>query len=195
MGKQSKHPDLAPYFLECVRHVRPFWVCRENVPHPDAHQFAFCLEWLGYSTIILEVDSANVTGQSRPRQVVIGVSRSAGHCASELFSKFQSGEGHYKAVVSLQGEPVTACLTTKPDGYSIYHDFIADPSGGLRVFTNGERARLQDFPEGYLQTFSKTRANKLYGNAVTVGVFEQILKPFADLYATDAKSFMVSHGA
>lgn len=171
-GRATTHADLAPYFLETVRHLRPIWVCRENVPSSDVHQFAFCLERFGYSTVVLAVDSANVTGQSRPRQVIIGVLASRGICPAEIFSFGKSSERGTAPVEEEQAH--ASCLTTRFKQYSSFDSYIAEPGRGLRVFTAIERARLQGFPDDWLAGFSEDRAATLYGNAVTVPVFRQL---------------------
>lgn len=172
-GKPSVHPDLAPYFLETVRHLRPLWVCRENVPSDDVNQFALCLEWFGYSTCVLDVDSAEVTSQSRPRQVVIGLHSSLGLCPTNLFSERTRGARSRQA--RLQGKWTLAnCITKGHSNNAAEDNYVIEPGRGTRHITSIERARLQDFPDDYLAGFSETRQRYLYGNAVTVGVFRQI---------------------
>jgi len=171
-GRPSVHPDLAPYFLEAVRRLRPVWVLRENVPSADVHQFALCLEWMGYRTVILKVDSADVTHQSRLREVVIGVHTSAGICPAALFSDRKSIAG--RRVARKQMGPFANCLTAGYSNNNSEDTYILEPGRGARHLTSIERGRLQDFPDGYLNGFSEFRQRRLYGNAVTVGVFQQI---------------------
>lgn len=171
-GKPSVHPDLSPYFLEAVRQLRPVWVFRENVPAPDVHQFALCLEWMGYSTVVLAVDSAEVTSQSRPREVIVGVHSSTGICPTEIFSQRTRAARNREA--RKQMGTVTQCLTTGHSNNNSEDTYILEPGRGTRRLTAIEYARLQDFHDGYLDGFSTTQQKRLYGNAVTVGVFRQI---------------------
>lgn len=180
-GRPTMHPDLAPYFLEAVRAVRPVWVLRENVPAADVHQFALCLEWLEYSTSVIEVDSAEVTGQSRPREIVIGVLASTGSCPLEIFSILKSGSRN-RQTLATRGHTVAHCVTTRYKQYSLFDNFVAESSRGLRVLTPVERARLQGFPDDWLEGFSDQQQCRLYGNAVTVSVFRQIARHIIDWF-------------
>lgn len=182
-GLPSKHSDLAPYFLEAVRQLRPLWVCRENVPAADVHQFAFCLECFGYRTCVLEVDSADVTDQSRPREVVIGLHSSRGLCPAEIFS--QRTRDTRSCAARIQGERTRAnCITKGHSNNAAEDNYVIEPGRGTRHITATERGRLQDFPDGWLDGFSETRQRYLYGNAVTVGVFTQIAQLLINAFST-----------
>ncbi len=172
-GFETQHPDLSPYFLEAVRVLRPIWVLRENVPHPDVHQFALCLGWLGYDSCILKVDSADITDQSRPREIVVGLSAATGHCPIEVFSQHKSNHRH-RPTLAKNGRPLAACLTARFKQFSVYDNFVAEPGRGIRVLTGVERARLQGFPDDWLSGFSETQQARLFGNAVTVPIFTRI---------------------
>lgn len=171
-GKPSIHPDLAPCFLEAVRQMRPVWVLRENVPAADVHQFALCLEWMGYGTVVLEVDSADVTSQSRPREVVVGLLASAGICPADVFSQRARSARNRKA--RKQVETVTNCITTGHSNNNSEDNYILESGRGTRHLTAIERARFQDFDDDWLNGFSESQQRARYGNAVTVGVFYQI---------------------
>ena len=149
---------------------------RENVPSADVHQFAFCLERFGYSTVVLEVDSAGVTAQSRPRQIVIGVLASTGVCPAEVFSELARGARGDAALGQVEQAQQTraVCLTARFKQFSCLDNFVSEPGRGIRVLTAIERARLQGFPDDWLAGFSEDRAATLYGNAVTVPVFRQV---------------------
>ena len=173
MGAKSQHPDLASYFLEAVRQLRPVWVLRENVPNPDANQFALCLEWMGYRTVILEVDSATVTSQSRAREVIIGCFAASGYCPSAPFSQQPRRSRRLKALA--QGRsPLSLCLTTQFKQYSYTNNFVSEPERGIRILAPIERARLQGYSDDWLSEFSSEQQCRMYGNSVTVDVFEQI---------------------
>lgn len=178
LGSHTHEPDLAPYFLETVRQLRPVWVCRENVLSLDANQFALCLEWLGYATCILKVDSKKVTGQSRPREVVIGVHVATGGCPIEPFSEREGGRGNRKA--GNEHEAFALCLTKAFKQWSIFNQFVFEQNRGIRILAPVERARLQGFPDDWLNGFSDNQQAKIYGNAVTVDVFQQIAQMIFD---------------
>lgn len=172
LGTHTHEPDLAPYFLETVRQLRPVWVCRENVPAPDANQFVLCLEWLGYAACILKVDSKEVTGQSRAREVIIGVHSDSGYCALEPFSQREGSQWNRKT--SEERGAFALCLTKAFRQWSIFNQFVFEPDRGIRILAPVERARLQGFPDDWLNGFSDNQQAKIYGNAVTVDVFQQI---------------------
>lgn len=70
--KKSRSPDLSGYFLALVGKLRPRWVVRENVCAPDIGDFVACLDLLGYASVIVSLNADQITGQSRPREFVVG---------------------------------------------------------------------------------------------------------------------------
>lgn len=88
---ESSHPDLSGYCLALVGRFRPRWVVRENVPAPTVAHFAACLEALGYGTVVVRMDSATHTGQSRQRDYIVGLYQAGGPSVRGLFPHFPDG--------------------------------------------------------------------------------------------------------
>ncbi len=172
-SKESRHPDLSGYLLALAGRCRPRWVLRENVCASDVFWFAFGLESLGYGVTILEIDSADFTCQSRPRQYVIG-------------SPLERTAGFRKAVsiargVSISTEPsredereIAACLTTHYMRLCPTDTFCYEEGRGLRVPSQEEREALHGFPRGWTKSLSLFLSAKLLGNAATVDVAKWI---------------------
>ena len=89
-GHKSRAPDLSGYFLAVVGRVRPRWVVRENVFAPDVINFSLALEALGYRSFIVELDGADFTSCSRPRQFIIGCNQP--RAAAKIFASISEFE-------------------------------------------------------------------------------------------------------
>ena len=169
-SRPSRHPDLAGYFLAVAGRFRPKWVVRENVPAPDHVHFAAGLECLGYSPVVVELNSAGFTGQSRARQFCIGCpGPGTANRLKSLLAESQLCGGNRPAISKAQ--TIIACLVAHPKRFHDGESYIYEPSANaLRVLTTAERERLQGFPAGWVEGASFYGAAKLLGNAVTVPV-------------------------
>jgi hypothetical protein len=112
-------------------------VLRENVVAGDVDKCAEAIARLGYAVVVAEVDSATVTGQSRPRQYLVGVLRSAGICPINALSIAEGMGGDRKA--SQEAEAASPCLSTHPrrfdtrDGYlmeAVHPTIMTKPGKG-----------------------------------------------------------------
>lgn len=168
----AKHPDLSGYFLALVGRLCPWWVVRENVPSPSADVFAAALEHLGYGTVIVELDAAQVTGQSRAREFTIGRYQAGRERVAEIFQECPHGPRSYA-----KGAPsreIAACLTTHPCRYDSRDNFVWNKSNGLRILDGDERETLAGFPRGWTAGFSEGARAKFYGNTIVPGCSEWI---------------------
>lgn len=92
--------------------------------------------------------------------------------------------GHYNKggqgdrIYSVEGKSV--CLSANGGGRGaktgLYKIDLPDGDYVVRKLTVNECCRLQDFPDGFVDTLSKTQGYKALGNSFTVGVIEHILK-------------------
>jgi DNA (cytosine-5)-methyltransferase 1 len=158
-------PDLFPEFLRIVRALRPLWVLRENVVSPDIDECGGMLRDLGYEPIILECDSAEVTGQSRQREYLCGVLASSGICPGRTFFEPTGDRG--ASATSGEAGHVATCLTAHHKRYDTVENYILEPGSGLRILASVERERLQGLPDGWTAGISSRQRAKVAGNAVT----------------------------
>ncbi len=172
-GRPSVHPDLSGYFLAMVGRVGPRWVVRENVPAPDAVDFAAALDALGYGVASVELDSRDFTRQRRRRQFLVG---RFGADSAELRAALLDAPD---AVVGGQAQGTETqdvlCLTAHPRRL-VEEVAVAEPGRGLRSLSAEEREALQGFPRGWTAGLSWTRRCILLGNAVTVPVAEWLAR-------------------
>lgn len=170
---KGKARDMSGEFLRVVRGLRPRWVLRENVPAPTCYDFASGLGGLGYSYIILEINSRDFTAQSRCRRFVVGY-LGGGAAIVCAFPESQSDNGHSPPVY--QSEPYTYCLTTHPYRLEQRDNYIFEfPAPmGIRVPTIRERERLMGFVDGWTSGISDRQRIQALGDAVTVNVIEWI---------------------
>ncbi len=92
--------------------------------------------------------------------------------------------GHYNKggqgdrIYSVEGKSV--CLSANGGGRGaktgLYKIDLPDGEYFVRKLTVNECCRLQDFPDGFVDTLSKTQGYKALGNSFTVGIIEHILK-------------------
>lgn len=167
----SKHPDLSGYFLAVVGRLCPWWVVRENVPSPSSARFCVALEAIGYGCVIVEIDAAGVTGQSRLRQFAIGRYKTTGESIAEFLSQREDVTRPHSQSVE-KGE-VAACLTTHPCRYDTHDNYVFD-GFGLRILDGDERETLAGFPRDWTLGFSEGARAKFYGNAVVPHVAQWI---------------------
>lgn len=167
----SIHPDLSGYFLAVVGRLRPRWVVRENVRAPTVAWFDAALAALGYRTVVIRLDAAEVTGQSRQRDFIVGVHQAAGISIERVFSGCGVGPGNY--TTRLGSRPVAPCLTTHRTRHDSRDCYIWE-SGGLRILEGAERCRLAGFPDEWAAGFSEAAQAKMYGNALVPGCIEFI---------------------
>jgi DNA (cytosine-5)-methyltransferase 1 len=189
----STSPDLFPEVLRFVSALRPRWVLRENVVATDVDECAEAIARLGYAVVIAEVDSAQVTGARRPRQYILGVSRSAGICPVHALSL---AEGDRRdSETGEEAEATHPCLSTNPRRWDTRDGYLSDPvhptlmtksgrgdhnareafineQSGLRILSVPERLRLQGFPDNWLDGYAFTPGCRMVGNAMTVPVVE-----------------------
>jgi site-specific DNA-cytosine methylase len=168
----SKHPDLAGYFLAVVGGLRPKWVVRENVPAPTVDHFDAALVALGYGTVVIRVDAAEITGQSRQRDIIVGRYQASRPSLRELFSDCEDGPGPYTTRLG-KGEVVPA-LTTHRTRYDSRDCYIWEPGRGLRILDGDEREALAGLPAGWTSEFSEAARARICGNSAVPEWFRWI---------------------
>ena len=174
-GRPSISPDLAGYYLAVVGRLRPRWVVRENVPAPDVVDFAACLELLGYRADVIQLDSADFTGQSRKRQFCIGCPPAAWRSWRRVLVESASDIRHRPPYNHPRQARVIQCLTTKTARRMDADQTLCYEHGrGLRGLTPEECEALQGFPRGWTAGFAPSRRGRMIGKAVTVDVVEWI---------------------
>jgi DNA (cytosine-5)-methyltransferase 1 len=169
----SKHPDLSGYFLSLVGRLRPRWVVRENVPAPTVDWFAAALEILGYGCVVIRIDAATITGQSRQRDFTVGCNSLTGsELARTVFSDCQDGPGPY--TTRLGTRPITPALTTHRTRYDSRDCYVWTERYGLRILESEERERLAGFPHDWTAGFSAATRAAMLGNALVPAKAEWI---------------------
>lgn len=160
----SKHPDLAGYCLALVGRLRPWGVLRENVPAPTVSHFAACLEHLGYGTVIIRMDAAPYTGQSRQRDFIVGIREMPSTSIQEFFHDFSDGPGRY--TTRFGTEQVIPALTTHRTRYDSRDCYVWEAERGLRILDGDEREAFAGFPAGWTAGFSEAVRARACGNSV-----------------------------
>ncbi len=171
-NKPSAHPDLSGYFLAVVGRLRPRWLVRENVPSPSIRDFDCALAALGYGTVVIRMDAAEFTRQSRVRDFIVGCLDTDRSVLREAFPECETGKGPFKT--RLATEQKAACLVTNRTTHSTNDNYVWEPERGLRILDSREREALAGFPEGWTEGFSDTTRAHFYGNAVVPQVAEFI---------------------
>ena len=164
-------PDLSGYFLAVVGGLRPRWVVRENVLASTVEHFDVAMAALGYGTIIIRLDSAQATCQSRKRDFIIGCFGVSRAKLGEVFSDAESGAGAYASRFATQ--QVVACLTTRRQRYDSRDNYVYE-SAGFRILGSEERERFGGFPTGWTTGFSETTRAMMMGNAIVPQVAQFI---------------------
>lgn len=177
----SDSPDLWPDFLRVVSALRPLWVLREHVVSADADECGLDLARLGYSPVLVEMDGAEITGQSRPREFLCGVLAPAGICPARVFSE-PEGAGRSAEAVGRTG-PVAGCLSTHNQRFDSRDNYVLEPGRGLRILDGVERERLMDLPDGWTAGLSARTRARLTGNAVIVRKVEWLGRRIVDFDA------------
>lgn len=165
-NRPSKHPDLAGYFLAVAGRLRPQWVLRENVPAPNALDFALGLECLGYRVSSVALDARDFTGQSRRRQFLCGC---LDHGAAARFERAVSDAADgfgFSASSDWEETPVAACLTAHGMRLAAEDTYCFEPGIGLRVLAAEEAEALQGLPRGWTAGFPERTRRGMTGNAV-----------------------------
>lgn len=168
----SNSPDLAGYFLAVAGRLRSRWLVRENVPAPTVDHFATALEYLGYGTVIIRIDAAEITGQTRQRDFIVGCYQASRSSLRQVFSDCKYGSGAY--TTQLGTRQVTPALTTHRTRYDSRDCYVWEPARGLRILDGDERERLAGLPEGWTAGFSEATCARMCGNAVIPAVAEWI---------------------
>ena len=164
-NRASRHPDLSGYCLALVGRCRPQWVVRENVLAPTVAHFAACLEALGYGTVIIRMDAAPYTGQSRQRDFVVGCYQNSQQRVRGRFQNFADGPG--SRTTRLSTKPVIPALTTHRTRYDSRDCYIWHPEKQkLRILDAEEREALAGFPRRWTDGLSEATRAKMYGNSV-----------------------------
>ena len=170
----SVHPDLAGYFLAVVGRLRPRWVVRENVPAPTVNHFDAALAALGYGTVVIRLDAAEVTSQSRQRDYIVGCYQATRDSVRGMFADAADGAGAY--TTRLGARAIAPALTTHRTRYDSRDCYIWEPGNGLRILDSEEREVLAGFPVGWTAGFSETARARMLGNAVVPPVAEWIAR-------------------
>ena len=169
----SRHPDLSGYGLALVGRFRPRWVVRENVPASTVVHFAACLEALGYGTVIVRMDSASHTGQSRQRDYIVGRYQTSRESVRRFFPHFPDGPGAY--TTRLGTREIIPALTTHRTRYDSRDCYVWDARAEkLRILDGEEREAFAGFPCGWTAGLSEGTRAKMYGNAATPHCVYQI---------------------
>ena len=170
---QSKHPDLSGYGLALVGRFRPRWVVRENVPAPTVAHFATALAALGYGTVVIRMDAAPYTGQSRQRDFIVGLREVSGEGVRMLFPHFTDGPGPYST--KLGTRQVIPALTTHRTRYDTRDCYVWGPEEqALRILDGEEREAFAGFPPGWAAGLSEAAFARVYGNSVEPDCVEKI---------------------
>lgn len=158
-------PDLWPDFLRIVSALRPLWVLREHVVAGDTDRCWADLCQSGYAALILDCDSAEITGQSRPREYLCGVLESSRICPGQVFSQRESSP--WDRPSAHQAGPVAQCLTTNPQRFDARDNYVFEPGRGMRILCPEERERLQGLEPGWTDGLPDRTRARLMGNAAT----------------------------
>ncbi len=161
---ETSTPDLSGYFLAVVAERRPRWVVRENVLAPTVDDFAIALEHLGYGTVVIGIDGAEITGQSRPREFVVGRYQTGRDRVREFFQDAEDTAIVYQA--ALQRRQVSPCLCTNPRRLSYGELLVWEPEGWLRVLDCEEREQLAGLPTRWTEGFYRESRARFTGNSV-----------------------------
>lgn len=167
----TRKPDMSGYFLAMVARCKPRWILRENVPAPDEKEFAIGLEVLGYYSMLIYINSASFTGQSRRRCFVAGFDK------PETLNKFrrkcdesQSHKRRGKESVS-KVRSILLCLSTRRNRMDHRSHYVWEgQERGLRLLSHAERESLQGLPAGWTDGIPNSARERTVGNAVTVDV-------------------------
>ena len=171
--RATVHPDLSGWFLAVAGRLRPRWVVRENVPAPDAVDFALGLDALGYGVVAFALDACDFTAQSRRREFLVGCppAERAGFARAVL----DASDGHgFAASSPEETAPVAACLTAHPARMAAEDSYVFEPGRGLRLLHCDEAEALQGFPRGWTAGLSRSARRRMVGNAVNVRVAQWI---------------------
>jgi DNA (cytosine-5)-methyltransferase 1 len=178
----SVHPDLSGYFLAVVGRYGPQWVVRENVPTPTTgREFCVALEALGYTTIMLRMDAAALTGQSRQRDIVVGLRASARSRLQRLFQDCENGPVPY--TTRLGTRQIIPALTTHRTRYDSRDCYIWE-NGRLRILDSVEREAFAGFPKGWTAGFSEATRARMLGNSAPPAWTEFIGQRIVECHAS-----------
>ena len=162
---RSVYPDLSGYFLAVVGRYVPQWIFRENVPAPTVDWFSAAVEALGYGTIVIRLDAAETTGQSRQRDFICGCFQRSGMFVRRVFADAEDGTGPY--TTRLGTRQIAPCLTTHRTRYDSRDCYVWENRGNrLRILDSNEREALAGLPLGWTYGFSAATRARMCGNAV-----------------------------
>lgn len=159
-------PDLWPEFLRFVRELRPLWVLREHVVSGDVDDCARELLREGYGPVVVEMDGAAITGQSRRREFLCGVLADSGLCPLLVLSE-PAGPDRNPAPVC-EEEAVAACLTTHPQRFDTRDNYVLEPGSGTRILDVVERERLLGLDDNWTAGLANRPRARALGNALIV---------------------------
>lgn len=161
---ESRHPDLSGYCLALAGRFKPWGVVRENVPAPTVAHFSAALEAIGYGTVVIRMDAAAYTGQSRQRDFIVGLRQETGQSVRSLFPEFQDGAGAY--TTRLGTRQIIPALTTHRTRYDSRDCYIWDGDAqNLRILDAEEREAFAGFPCGWTDGLSEASRARVYGNS------------------------------
>jgi len=171
---RTRSPDLSGYFLAMVARCKPRWVLRENVRAPDVDDFAAGLDLLGYGSVVVEADAAAFTGQSRPREFVVGFDlQDALDRFRDALSIAEGDVGDRSPDGSM--EPPLPGIDAHSGRYDRHQAFVYEgPERGLRVLSPVERELLQGWPPGWTDGLPQSPRCRIIGNGVAAPVAEYI---------------------
>ena len=174
--KGTSKPDMSGYFLAMVARCKPRWVLRENVFAPDTVDFSGALALLGYRNVVIELDSAAFTGQSRRREFVVGFDTKSAIERFKVVVEKECNKGTYQK--SNLPKAAITCLTSRGKGRNSIHDTYVyeGQKKGIRVLTHIERESFQGWPVGWTDGLPHSARERITGNGVTAPVAEWLGK-------------------
>lgn len=182
-------------FIRVIAEGKPTWVIRENPTRirtdalwPPA-RFAACLEELGYTCLLCDMQCAALTGFSRKRNFVLGGTATDIGRLRELLPE-QPCNGRYSASDEASGA-LPVCLTGHRVAYSPRDNYIIEATRHIRILDRHERLGAQGFPEDWLpEGASFAEVVAVTGNAVPI----QVARWWGErIMAVGCESYRTSH--
>jgi site-specific DNA-cytosine methylase len=113
------------------------------------------------------MDSAEVTGQSRQRDFIVGGYQVSRQGIRECLYEFDSGTRG--SPPGLGTQQVVSALTTKLKRYDSSDSFILE-GDRLRILDGDERTTFAGFPQGWTDGFSESTRARMTGNSAVPAI-------------------------
>lgn len=164
-GRASAHPDLSGWFLCVAGRLRPRWLVRENVLAPTVKHFDAALVALGYRTCIVGLDAASFTGQSRPRDFVVGCADADPGPFGRFLDECESGRRDSETC-SESGE-IMPCLLSRKRCWNFNTPMVFEAERNhMRTLDSAEYERFAGFPADWAEAISEQLRYGAYGRSV-----------------------------